>query len=385
MSSAGLDTNAVLIVAGESSGELYGSMLAERLKEIHPGVKLMGVGGSRMEAAGVELVAGMTHAMGISETLTLLPRIKRSFDSVVAALKRERPGLVVLIDYPDFNFRLGARAKAMGCKVLYYVSPQVWAWRAGRVHTMKRFVDRMAVLLPFEADIYREVGIPCEFVGHPVLDDMSTHTEDRTEAAHMMGLDPAKRYVALLPGSRATELTRLLPVLADVAREVRAKYPEHEILVSVAPNVEVARFHDLFVALEDIGCRLVHHNIALLYTLADASVVASGTAAFQAVFRSAPIVVIYKTSRFSEFVIRMLAKVSYVNLANLILGREAVRELLQELCTPANIMRELEPLLDRGGARRSGVVADLTSVRRMFEGKDPSRRVAAMVGEMLAW
>jgi lipid-A-disaccharide synthase len=338
-----------------------------------------------MEAAGVELVAGMTHAMGISETLTLLPRIKRSFDSVVAALRRERPALVVLIDYPDFNFRLGARAKAMGCKVLYYVSPQVWAWRPGRVHTMKRFVDRMAVLLPFEADIYRKVGIPCEFVGHPVLDDMSTHTEDRAEAARVMGLDPAKRYVALLPGSRATELTRLLPVLADVAREIRAKYPSHEILVSVAPNVDVARFQELFGALEDSGCRLVRHNIALLYTLADASVVASGTAAFQAVFRSAPIVVIYKTSRFSEFVIRMLAKVSYVNLANLILGREAVRELLQELCTPANIMRELEPLLDLGSARRSCVVADLTSVRRMFEGKDPSRRVAAMIAEMLAW
>lgn len=225
----------IMIISGESSGELYGSLLARALKNSMPGVHLIGVGGERMKEAGVDLISSISDAFGLVEAVSAYSKIKAAFNRTVDAMKKFMPEVLVLIDYPDFNLKLARIAKSSGIKILYYVSPQVWAWRKGRVKKIAGLVDRMAVILPFEEKIYKSAGVKSEFVGHPILEEIesilvkggfeagySPNQELRTFFKTSLSLDPDKPLLSLLPGSRPNELNRHLPLMINVVRQFKA-------------------------------------------------------------------------------------------------------------------------------------------------------------------
>ena len=337
-----------------------------------------------MREAGVEVFAGYSSAIGLIEALAVFREVKRTYDKTVEVMERERPEVVVLIDYPDFNFRVGAKARELGAKVLYYVSPQIWAWRSGRIHTMKRFIDQAAVLLPFEEKIYLEAGIPCEFVGHPIMEEMSSFTDDKSQARKELGLDADGELVALLPGSRPSELKTLLPIYLESVRLMKKEHPELNYVLSLAPNLERTEYEGLLSPFEQEGITISRENAVLMYTAADAAVVASGTAALQGVFRETPLVVLYKVSPITYWLIRMIASAKYANLANIILDREVVPELLQGDATAPNVVRVLKSMLGDWD-KNNEIQSDLHRVRQMFHGKRPTLRVADMVGALAGW
>ncbi|MFC1549634.1 lipid-A-disaccharide synthase [Nitrospirota bacterium] len=377
-------SRSVFIIAGESSGEIYGARLALRLSEKWPGIRIMGVGGLRMKEAGVELVAGITNAIGLVEVLRKLGEIKRSLDMTVAAIERERPDVLVLIDYPDFNFRVARRVREMGIRILYYVTPQVWAWRKGRLRQMAKFVDRAAVILPFEEKVLKDAGIDAEFVGHPIAEEMEGSVPPKLDAKSILGLDTEKPYLAILPGSRDSELERLLPVLLRTVQRLAPELPGYGFILSIAPNIEAERYSDLISMFRELGVHVTGEDIAMVYAASEAAVVASGTAAFQAVFTETPIAVIYKVSPVTYFIMRRLVDLEYYNLANLILGREAVKELIQDEAEPERIADELRGLVS-DNERSMKVKRDLATVRSMFSDRHPTERVADIIGEMAGW
>lgn len=374
----------VFIVTGESSGEIYGARLARELRSRRPDMRLMGVGGKRMREAGVEMVAGITSAIGLFEVLMSLKKIKAELDSTVDAIAKERPDVLVLIDYPDFNFRVARRVRALGIKILYYVTPQVWAWRKGRVRDMAGFVDRAAVILPFEEDYLKSAGIHAEFVGHPIAEEMEDSIIDKAGAKARLGLEPQKPYVALLPGSRNAELQRLLPVLLETFKEFKKTCPEYGVLLSIAPNIDQSKYSETIAAFGEHGAVVTRDDISLLYAASEAAIVASGTAAFQAVFTATPLAVIYKVSALTYFIMRRLVDLEFVNLANLILKREAVREIIQSDATADTICEELVTLVS-DKEKISRIRDDLMSVKKLFEGRSPTKRVADIISGMAGW
>ncbi len=375
----------VMIVAGESSGELYGALLASKLKTLWPDVKVIGVGGERMEQAGVEMFSGIASSFGITEAVSTFRTVKESYNRTVAAVRSERPDVVVLIDYPDFNFGVGREARRAGVRVLYYVSPQVWAWRSGRVKTMTEIASRIAVLLPFEESIYRDAGMPSEFVGHPVLDEINLLPGDNEEIKRLLRLDPSRPYLALLPGSRNHELKRLLPVLLDVVKRFRKESPEYEFVMPLAPNMDMDKFKAPLDKFKDEGVVLLRESAVPALLLAEAAVVASGTAALQAAFVGTPLVVIYKIFPLTYFIGKTFAlKVKYISLVNILMDKPVVKELLQGNASPERVMEELRRmLLDKDHRKR--MLSDFDDVKSLFEGKNPSMRVAEIVGDMAGW
>lgn len=383
----------VMISAGESSGEWYGSMLTKELKRLWPDVRVFGIGGERMNDAGVELLSGISSGLGITEILPALRRIRKSFRIAVKALSDARPDVVVLIDYPDFNFRLGKAAKKLGLKVLYYVSPQVWAWRRGRVKTMGEIADKVAVILPFEEEIYRNAGIPCEFVGHPAMEEIEHEESSAKEGYSVLALRSASRapdseignpVIALLPGSRPNELKTLLPIFAELVRRCKKEFPDPQFLMPLAPNLEVGRFADNIGVLEREGVRISKGDALRRLASSDVAVIASGTATLQAALLGVPSVVVYKLSALTYSIGKALVKVRHISLVNIIAGEEVVRELIQHSSNADEILKELKRLLTDIRYRRK-MVASMNRVREIFSGRLPSRRVAAMIGDLTGW
>ena len=374
----------VLISTGESSGELYGGMLAGELKKRFGDIRLLGIGGERMREAGVDVFSGYSSALGLFEAITAYSELKNTLSLTIGKLEEERPDVVVLIDYPDFNFRVGKKARELGLKVLYYVSPQVWAWRQGRVNTMRMFVDKVAAILPFEVEFYRDAGLPCEFVGHPVMEEMNGMTLDMPEARRLLGLEQEKDYLALLPGSRPRELATLMPVLLGAVRLLKKQRPDLGYVLSVAPNIDQDEYRESLSAFEAEGVIISRDNVVHLYNAATAAIVASGTAAFQGVLNTCPLGVIYKLNPVTFTLFRMISSLKYVNLANIILDRAALPELLQGKAEPANIASVALDLIENDDVR-SKMIKDFEKVRDMFEGRHPTAKVADMVAELAGW
>lgn len=408
-----------MIVTGESSGELYGSLLTKALKAKWPELHIIGVGGEKMKQAGVELISGISSAFGISEAISSYRTVKETFSKAVNAIEKFSPEVIVLIDYPDFNIRLAKIAKGKGIKILYYVSPQVWAWRKGRVKTIAEISDRIAVILPFEEGIYRGTGVQCEFVGHPVLEEIESLTQGITPPnptllnnplsppllipTHpplvkggigdlsggmgglktSLGLKPEHPVLALLPGSRPHELKSLLPVMLDVVKNFKAEFPNYnyQFVMPIAPNIDVKKYQGFIDKLKDEGVMVKKENAATALSISDLAVIASGTATLQAAFLETPMVVIYKLSPLTYFIGRLIVDVKYISLINLISDREVVKELLQSGANAKNIISELKKImLDKD--YRDQMTNYFRTVREIFAGKRPSQRVAEIIGEM---
>jgi len=374
----------VMIVTGESSGELYGSLLAKALKIKRPDMRIIGIGGEKMKDAGVEIVSGIASSFGISEAIAAYKAVKATFKKAVGAIERFSPAILVLIDYPDFNIRLAKIAKKKGIKVLYYVSPQVWAWRKGRVKTIAMVSDRIAVILPFEEEIYKGTGAQCEFVGHPALEEIESLKKDTFAFKMSLGLDPERPVLALLPGSRPHELKSLLPVMLDIVSNFKAEFPayKYQFVMPVAPNVDIKKYQEYIGRLEHEGVIVKKENAINMLSISALSVIASGTATLQSAFLETPMAVIYKISALSYFIGKLVIKVKYISLINLISGTEVVKELIQSEADAKNIMKELKRImLDKD--YKEQMINRFREAKNMFEGKQPSARVAEMICEMI--
>jgi lipid-A-disaccharide synthase len=332
----------ILISAGEASGDRLGAGLAGALRRRRPDLRLSGMGGPLMERAGVRLVqdAAEVTVVGFAEVVTHLPALHGAMRRLEQSLVEERPDLLVPVDFPDFNLRLAARARRAGVEVVYFVSPQIWAWRRGRVRRIRRLVRRMLVLFPFEIGFYEAAGVPVTFVGHPAA-EAAAGTRDRGELCRRAGLDPARPILALVPGSRRMEIARLLAPMLAAARRVRERHPSMQFLVPVAPGVSRESVAGM---VERAGIPDVHlhdGDFPEVLTVCTAGAVASGTASLEAAVAGLPICIVYRMSPLSYAIARTLVRLDHVGLPNLVLGSRVVPELIQAECTPERIAAEL--------------------------------------------
>ncbi len=377
----------IMIVAGESSGELYGSLLAKALKSLWPDIRLVGIGGSRMRDAGVELLSGISSSFGLTETLLSFRKIREAFRKASKALTEISPDVLVLIDYPDFNFRIARLAKRQGLKVLYYVSPQVWAWRKRRVKTMGEIADRVAVILPFEEEIYNNARIPCEFVGHPVMEEIEEYEKERQQSAvsgQLSEVGHQERVIALLPGSRPHEMKTLLPVFVDLVKISKDELPGWRFVLPLAPNMETHRFAGPVSQLKEMGATFVEGETTSTLASARMAVVASGTATLQTALLGVPLVVVYKLSPVTYFIGKNVLDIKYISLVNIIPRRQVVSELIQHKATARNIMQEMKRIL-YDDSYRSAMTSSFEMLRKVFSDRRPSLRVAEMAGELAGW
>jgi lipid-A-disaccharide synthase len=366
----------VFLAAGEPSGDLHGAALARALKVRLPGVRLLGLGGERMEAEGVRLLARLEDlaVMGLAEVVVHLPFFLRLRRRVFEALVSESVDLVVPIDYPGFNLRLARRARSLGIPVLYYIAPQVWAWHASRAADLASDADEVAVILPFEEEFLRRAGASATFVGHPLLDAPAPATP-REAWLREAGLDPERPVLALFPGSRAQEVKRHLAVFSGAAREVVRRVPGTQPAIGVAPHLDPAVF-------DRAGWPLVRDSRALLHH-ATAALVKSGTTTLEAALAGTPCVVAYRMNPLSYAAARRLVKVPHVALANLVAGRRLAPELLQDAATPEALAAELVPLLDEASPRRAEMLQGFREVREALGGGGASERVAEAAARLL--
>jgi lipid-A-disaccharide synthase len=368
----------IMLSAGEASGDRLGAGLARALLRRAPGVTLFGMGGEEMEDAGVRLVAHASDVavVGFVEVVRHLPEIRRAMDRLTGAIATERPDVVVPIDFPDFNLRLAGKASASGVPVVYYVSPQVWAWRRGRVATMRRILRRMLVVLPFEAAFYGAEGVPVTFVGHPAA--AARPRASRDVLLPELGLSPDRPVVALLPGSRMGEAGRLFPILLASARRLSASQPDVQFVVPVARTLPAGFLSGMLAESGTTGVVLRSGDYPGILEVADAAAVASGTATLDAALAGVPFVAVYRMQMLSYAIARMLVRVPHIALPNLIAGRRVVPELVQGACTPEAIAAELARFLaDPAAAGR--LRAELAGVATSLQGEGAFDRAAEAI------
>jgi lipid-A-disaccharide synthase len=370
----------ILLSCGEPSGDLYAGALVRALRRADPSVEVFGMGGAHMAEAGAELLVDYRGlaVTGLTEVVTALPRLLRTLRTLVDAARDRRPDVLVVIDYPDFNFRLMQAVKALGIPVVYYISPQLWAWRAGRMRTMQAVVDRVLPIFPFEQALYREAGVDVRFVGHPLL-ELTKTTAPREALRAEWGIGPDQALVALLPGSRGNELKALAPVLAEARDRIRQQRPSARFVVARAPHVTDAWLAPLTA---DPGTLVVADRTDDVLAACDVVLTASGTATVQAAIHGAPMVVLYRLSALTYRLFKPLGRVDMYAMVNLISGRRIVRELIQDECRAEAAADEaLRLLTDRD--YRAQMVRDLAAVREALGGPGASDRAAAAIAELV--
>lgn len=337
----------IMITAGEPSGDRLGAGVARALRARAPEIELFGMGGEAMAAAGVERIqdASEVAVVGVVEVLSRLGAIRRAMDRLEQALHDRRPDLLVPVDFPDFNLRLAAAARRAGVPVVYFVSPQVWAWRRSRVRKIRRLVRRMLVLFRFETDFYSAAGVPATFVGHPLaLDPVSPVPAD--ELCRRAGLDAGRRTIALMPGSRRGEIGRLLPVLLETARRLERTHPDLQFLVPLAPGVPPSAVTGPAGEAGPGRLRVHGGDYPEILSVCAAGVVAAGTASLEAAAWELPVAVVYRMHPITYWVGRLLVRLDHVALPNLVAGRRVVPELIQGECRPEAIAGVISGYLD---------------------------------------
>jgi lipid-A-disaccharide synthase len=370
----------VMISCGEPSGDLYAGALASAILALEPDAIVTGFGSERLRGAGASLVRDFKglSVTGLTEALRVVPRSWQIYRALVRAAEADPPDVFVPIDFPDFNFVLARALHRRGVPVVYYISPQLWAWRRGRLKTMKRVVDRVLVIFPFEAPFYEDAGVPVTFVGHPLL-EMTGPPVAREAFLRGHGLDPARPVVALLPGSRRNELRAMLPDLVRAAGLIAARLPEAQFLVARAPHLA----DDLFAPLDEwrasgAGPVVLEGLTDAVLACADVALLASGTVTVQAALHGCPMVVVYRVGPLTYAIGKPLVRVDTYAMANLVAGRRVVPELIQDAFTPQAVAAEaLRVLTDPGHAAR--VKAELAAVRAKLGTAGASRRAAEAV------
>jgi lipid-A-disaccharide synthase len=370
----------LLISCGEPSGDLYGAELVNRLRSLVAGLEVFGLGGDRLQSEGVSLVAHVRDlaVVGLLEVVTHLRRLRGIFRRVLNEVDRERPDLAVLVDYPDFNLRLARALHQRGVRVVYYVSPQLWAWRGGRIRTVRDTVARMLVIFPFEEALYRKAGVPVSFVGHPLLDSVRTEPDPDAFLAGL-GLDPARPVLAILPGSRTQEVLHNLPPLAGAIDQIGKARPDVQFVLAAAPSLAPALFAPY---LGDRPVRVLSGHTHGIVGSSTVALVASGTATVETALLGTPMVVVYRVAPLTYLLGRPFVRVSQFAMVNLIAEKAVAPELIQGDFTPERVAQEALGLLG-DPERRKRMQEDLGQVRRRLGGPGASQRAAEAVASEL--
>jgi len=369
-----------MISCGEPSGDLYAGALAVEIRRRQPDAAIFGLGGQRLMAGGGELLADYRglSVTGLVEAVRVIPRSLSVLNRLVHAARSEKPQVLVVIDFPDFNFRLAGAIRKLGIPIIYYISPQLWAWRKSRMRVMKRIADRVLVIFPFEEQIYRDAGVPVQFVGHPLVDLARAH-EPRDHFLHELGLDDSRPIVALLPGSRPNEVVRLLPVMQKAAKTIADRVSGAQFVIARAPALEDSLFSS--VSRDSVNPVLVLARTDDVLAIANVVITASGTATVQTALHGRPMVVVYRLSPLSYGLGRRFVHVDDVAMVNLIAGRRIVPELIQEDCTPDRIAEEVLSLMTNH-TRAEEMRGALAEVRRKLGQPGASGRAADAVLEV---
>ncbi|HEY7290227.1 MAG TPA: lipid-A-disaccharide synthase [Vicinamibacterales bacterium] len=366
----------LMLSCAEASGDLYAGALTHELRALEPDMTIGGLGGPHFQAAGGELLADYRGiaVTGLTEAIGKIPASVATLRRLTSAARSTRPDALVVVDSPDFNFRLAPAVKRLGVPVIYYISPQVWAWRSGRVHAIRRFADRVLVIFPFEVPLYEDAGVPVEFVGHPLIDlARASAPRERFLPAH--GLSLTSPCVALLPGSRPNEVARILPGLIGAAQRIRDSVADAQFIVARAPNLEDELFKPAANCPRTV---IVAGDTDAVLASADVALTASGTATVQTALHDTPMVVVYRTSMLTYELGRRLVKVGSIGMVNLIAGEKIVPELIQDAFTPDAVAREAISMLtdtDRAQRIRDG----LARVRAKLGLPGASRRAAQAI------
>jgi lipid-A-disaccharide synthase len=371
-----------MLSCGEPSGDLYAGALLRELRALDPSIHARGLGGPEFAAAGGELIADYRglSVTGLTEAIGKLPQSFGTMRRLVDSARRDPPDALVAIDFPDFNFRLARRIKRFGIPVVYYISPQLWAWRGGRLKTMRQIADLVLVIFPFEESIYRDAGIPVAFVGHPLVD--LARPSEKGAFLRRHGLSVEATTVAILPGSRPNEVKRILPDLTVAAERIRARVPSAQFVVARAPNLDDGLFEVLRSRQLD-RLVIVENDTDAALSTADVALVASGTATVQASIHDTPMVIVYRVSPLTYRVLRRLVTVDTIGMVNLIAGEKIVPELIQEDFTPEAVAAQAISLLT-DDARRARVHEGLARVRERLGGSGASRRAAEAILRLVA-
>jgi lipid-A-disaccharide synthase len=373
----------ILIMSGEASGDLHGANLAREIHRQDPSMGLYGVGSKQMKASGIQMLADASEisVVGITAVLTHIRAIYRVYTRLKEFLRQERPDLLILIDFPDFNIMLGKAAQKFGIPVLYYISPQVWAWRKGRIKTIARLVKAIIVIFPFEVPLYEQAGVDVRFVGHPLIDVVRS---DLTvaQARSALDLDSARRTIALLPGSRKSEIAYLLPDMLAAAKILLSRFPDLQFVLPVAPTLD-REVIDIVIKQGNVPVRVIDGMVYDALRAADAAIVTSGTATLETGIMAVPMVIVYRTSAINYFIVsRLVHGVKNVGLVNIVAGKRIAPELIQKECTPENIAKAIEVLLnDPQHAQKTR--AELITMRAQLGDAGASARAASVVLELL--
>jgi len=372
----------VMIVAGEASGDLHGAYLVHAMKQLVPSVSFYGVGGEKMQQAGVTLLANVSDlaVMGLVEILGHLKCILEVMATLKKRLEMEPPDLLILIDYPGFNLKLAKAAKKRGVKVFYYISPKVWAWRKGRIKTIRQTVDHMALIFPFEEEIYRKAGVQATFVGHPLLDEIELRKKT-DEIKNEFNLEADKTTVALLPGSREGEVHRILPVMVQAAKNLTERFPVIQFVLPVAHTLPRGMIQDI-ISQGGIAVHLVDGRTHEVLSVSDVAIVASGTASLETALLVKPMVIVYKVSPLTYFLGKMVVRIKHAGLPNIIAGRTIVPELIQKDFTPQRVADEIMLILKNQHVW-DRMIRDLMEVKNRLGESGASRRTARLACSML--
>ncbi|MDJ0776323.1 MAG: lipid-A-disaccharide synthase [Gammaproteobacteria bacterium] len=372
----------VMILAGEASGDAHAAEFVDRLREMRPDTRFSGMGSSAMRAAGVEVFfdSASIAVVGLVEVLRHWGDIRTAMQIVRERLETTRPDLLVLVDYPEFNLKMARRARELGIRVLFYISPQVWAWRPRRIHKIGRLIDHMAVLFRFEQQYYEAAGIPVSFVGHPLVDRVNTGI-DRDAVRRRLGFSADARIVGLFPGSRQSEIQRLLPLLCDAARAIRERDPSIRFILPVAPTLAIDEIRAQVPAAQ-LDIQVSREPVHELVRACDAIATCSGTVTLEIALLGTPMCIVYRVSWLSYQVLSRLITIPHIGLANIVANGPVVRELLQDDASPTAIRDEILRLLD-DVPYRQGVVQGLSRVRdNLGEGRG-AERVAQLIISLL--
>lgn len=372
----------VLIIAGESSGDKHGAHLVESLRR-KGDVKVIGIGGDRMKAAGVELLHHVREmsVMGFSEIFSKLPFFRRVRKDLLNAIREKKPSAVILVDYPGFNLRFAGLARKSGVKVIYFISPQIWAWGKRRIRKIRKTVGLMLTIFRFEEDMYKQEGVDAHFVGHPLLDEIKPYgNSDTGNFRRDYSVGPDSKLLALLPGSRLQEVNRIFPTMLETVEFLREELStlgiSLEVIVGRAPGID-KRVYDMF--LQDSGENVRFTDDAeLLMSAADIGMIKSGTSTLEAALHDLPMVVVYKTSWLNYFIGRRLVKLDSISLVNIVAGKKIVEEFIQDDFTSSRVSRILKDLITK-----QEVVDEIrqkyADVREILGGKGASDRAAELI------
>jgi lipid-A-disaccharide synthase len=372
----------IMIVAGEASGDMHGASLVREMLKIDPALNFYGIGGNKLQEAGVKLLANASTmaVVGLTEVISKLGSILKIMDMMKKSLDEYRPDLVILIDYPDFNLPLAKAAKKRGIKIFYYISPQVWAWRKSRINKIKRLVDKMAVILPFEVDTYAAKGFVVDYVGHPLL-DLVKPAYSKQESRKMFNLDESKTTIGLLPGSRQSEVIKLLPEMLRAAEILAQKIQNLQFILPLADTLEEKTVGDI-VSGFTIKVKVISGQTYDAVSCCDLAIVASGTATLETALLGVPMIIIYKISPLSYFIGKLVVNVKNIGLANIIAGKTVVPELIQGKANAQSIAAEAVAILT-SVERKKEMMNELAEIRAKLGKPGAAIRAAQLVLDML--